>query len=52
MDPYFYVREATQDGSTLLSLCCGIGMELYGVNAKEITAVDIAPQYVKRLKES
>lgn len=50
MNPYVYVAEATDNGESLLSLCCGIGYELRGLNTENITAVDIAPQYISELK--
>jgi ubiquinone/menaquinone biosynthesis C-methylase UbiE len=50
MNPYVYVHEATKHGESLLSLCCGIGYELRGLNTEDITAVDIAPQYISELK--
>ena len=46
MDPYYYVREATNEGQGLLSLCCGIGLELNNLNTQDVTAVDLAPQYL------
>lgn len=46
MNPYTYVAEATQNGESLLSLCCGIGLELSGLNTQDVTAVDIAQQYL------
>lgn len=49
MDPYVFVREATNNGESLISLCAGIGLELYGINSKDVTAVDIAPQYTEEL---
>lgn len=52
MNPYFYVAQATERGESLLSLCAGIGMELNGSNSKDITAVDIAPQYLEKLKQT
>lgn len=51
MDPYTYVRQVVQSGETLLSLCAGIGLELYGVDSP-VTAVDISPQYLDRLNET
>jgi ubiquinone/menaquinone biosynthesis C-methylase UbiE len=51
MNPYFYVRQAVENGESLLSLCCGIGLELSGLQNKDITAVDIAPQYLEKVKE-
>lgn len=50
MDPYFYVREATKNGESLLSLCCGIGLELNNLNTQDVTAVDIAPQYLEQVR--
>lgn len=50
MNPYPYIQEATKDGQSLLSLCCGIGLELQGVTTPEVTAVDIAPQYLEQVK--
>jgi len=46
MNPYAYVLEATKNGESLLSLCCGIGYEFININAGHITAVDIVPQYL------
>lgn len=51
MDPYKYVREATNHGESLLSLCCGIGLELNNLNTQNVTAVDIAPQYLVQVKD-
>lgn len=50
MNPYTYVNEAIKNGQSLLSLCCGIGLELSGLNTKDVTAVDIAPQYLAEVK--
>lgn len=50
MNPYQYVKEATKNGESLLSLCCGIGYELRDLNTKNITAVDIAPQYLEQVR--
>lgn len=45
--PYRYVREATKDGESLLSLCSGIGLELTHLKKTcDVTAVDIVPQYL------
>lgn len=49
MLPYPYVQEATKNGESLLSLCCGIGLELGGLNTQDVTAVDIAPQYLEQV---
>lgn len=50
MNPYFYVQDATNRGESLLSLCCGIGLELNGLNTKDVIAVDAAPQYLAEVK--
>lgn len=50
MNPYIYVKEATDKGESLLSLCSGIGLELNNLNTSDIAAVDIAPQYLEELK--
>jgi len=52
MNPYYYVAEATANGQSLLSLCAGIGLELQDCKSNDITAVDIAPQYIEKLKET
>jgi len=52
IDPYNYVREAISNGESLLSLCCGIGNELGGLNTQEVTAVDIAPQYLAEVHKA
>lgn len=52
MNPYIYVQRATENGESLLSLCAGIGLELNGLNTQDIIAVDIAPQYLERLKQT
>ena len=51
MHPYIYIK-ATDNGESLLSLCCGIGLELERLNTDDITAVDIAPQYIARLSDN
>lgn len=50
MNPYNFVREATKNGESLLSLCAGIGLELHGLGTEDVTAVDIAPQYLEELR--
>jgi ubiquinone/menaquinone biosynthesis C-methylase UbiE len=50
MNPYIYVQEAVKNGESLLSLCCGIGLELSGISG-QVTAVDIAPQYLEQVKK-
>jgi ubiquinone/menaquinone biosynthesis C-methylase UbiE len=49
MSPYFYVKQATENGESLLSLCCGIGLELSGIQTEDVTAVDVAPQYLEQV---
>lgn len=51
MNPYIYVYEATKNGESLLSLCCGIGLELQNLATQNVTAVDIAPQYLEKVHE-
>lgn len=50
MNPYVYVAEATENGESLLSLCCGIGLELNHLNTQDVTAVDVVPQYISEVK--
>ena len=49
MNPYYYIKESTDNGESLLSLCCGIGLELSGLSTQDVTAVDIAPQYLEQV---
>ncbi len=51
MNPYLYIGRATDNGESLLSLCCGIGLELNGLNTQDITGVDVAPQYLEKLMQ-
>jgi ubiquinone/menaquinone biosynthesis C-methylase UbiE len=51
MNPYYYIRQATENGESLLSLCCGIGLELSGLDTKEVTAVDIFQGYLDQVKD-
>lgn len=51
MNPYKYVKEATDHGESLLSLCCGIGFELNNLNTQNVVAIDIAPQYLAKVKD-
>lgn len=51
MNPYPYVYDATKNGESLLSLCCGIGLELSNLVTQNVTAVDIAPQYLSEVKQ-
>lgn len=50
MNPYFYVRQACENGQSLLSLCCGNGMELRKLTTEDVTAVDIIPEYLNEVK--
>jgi Methylase involved in ubiquinone/menaquinone biosynthesis len=51
MNPYKFVKQATDNGESLLSLCCGIGLELQGLRTLDVTAVDAVPQYIEKVKE-
>lgn len=47
------VGEALTPGDTLLSICCGIGIELRRLqDATPITAVDIVPEYIAEFKKA
>jgi len=46
MSPYELPYEATRNGESLLSLGCGIGLELCNLRTQDVTAVDIASQYL------
>lgn len=50
MRPYDYVKDATEGRKSLLSLCCGIGLELRDLHTVDVTAVDIVPEYIESLK--
>lgn len=50
MNPYVYVKEATDPDKSLLSLCCGIGLELQFLQTPYITGVDLSPEYIEVLK--
>lgn len=50
MSPYGYIKEATDPDKSLLSLCCGIGLELEFLQTQDITAVDLAQQYLDEVK--
>jgi len=52
MNPYAFLEEIVDKETTVLSLCCGIGIELAPLSAKSITGVDIAPQYIAELKKA
>lgn len=49
MNPYFYVKLATDRGESLLSLCCGIGLELSGLSTQDVTAVDIHDAHIAQV---
>lgn len=51
MNPYPQVQRATENGESLLSLCCGIGSELSGLQTQDVTAVDLAPQYLAEVHQ-
>lgn len=50
MNPYTYVKEACTGGKSLLSLCCGNGMELKHLPTSDVTAVDIYQPYLDEVK--
>lgn len=50
MDPYYYVRQAATEGKSLLSLCCGIGLELSNLDTQDVTAVDVHQLYLDEVK--
>lgn len=52
MNPYIYVKEATDPDKSLLSLCCGVGLELQALQTPNVTGVDLSPQYIDVLKSS
>jgi hypothetical protein len=52
MNPYQYVKDAVKEDDTVLSLCAGIGLELFEVECKEITAVDIHQPHLDKLSET
>lgn len=49
MNPYIFVKEATNNGESLLSLCSGIGLELNNLNTQDVTAVDVFQQYLNQV---
>ena len=51
MNPYPYIKEATDPNKSLLSLCCGIGLELEFLQTQDVTAVDLAQQYLDEVKK-
>lgn len=51
MNPYVYVKEATDPDKSLLSLCCGIGLELQFLQTQDVTAVDLHQPYLDGVKE-
>lgn len=52
MNPYVYTQQATANGESLLSLCCGTGLELEGLGTQNVTAVDIYLQYLERINHA
>lgn len=52
MNPGTHVREGLEPGDSILSLCCGIGIELRKVGeGNPITAVDIAEPYTDEFQK-
>lgn len=52
MSPGFYVRSHLAPGDTILSLCCGIGLELRKLGeGTPITGVDIVPEYIAEFRK-
>lgn len=51
MEPYGAVREAVHKDKSLLSIGCGIGLELANLNTNSVTAVDIVPEYLLEVKQ-
>lgn len=52
MWPGKFIREALEPGDSILSLCCGIGIELRKLTEDTpITAVDITPEYIAEFKK-
>ena len=51
MNPYKFVKEATDPNKSLLSLCCGIGLELAFLQTPNVVAVDIYDKYLEQVKE-
>lgn len=49
MGPYDFLVELVRPDDSVLSLCCGVGFELLKLPTKNITAVDIVPEYVDAL---
>ena len=52
MNPYSYIKEATDPDKTLLSLCCGIGLELEFLQTPHIVAVDLSDRVLGTAKLS
>lgn len=51
MNPYTYVKEATDPDKSLLSLCCGVGLELAFLQTPNVVAVDLYDKYLDQVKE-
>lgn len=51
MNPYYFVAKATENNESLLSLCCGIGLELTGIKTPSVVAVDIYDKYLEQVKD-
>lgn len=52
MNPYKFVKQATDNGESLLSLCSGIGLEFNNLSASDVTAVDISATYLIELNRN
>lgn len=52
MPPSHYIRQSLTPGDSLLSLCCGIGIELRRLGeGTPITGVDIVPEYITEFRK-
>lgn len=52
MWPGSYITEALRPGDSILSICCGIGIELRKLREETpITAVDIIPEYIAEFRK-
>ncbi len=51
MNPYVFVKQATDPDKSLLSLCCGVGLELAFLQTPNVVAVDLYDKYLEQVKE-
>jgi len=49
MNPYEYLAQTVQPEQSLLSLCCGVGLEFQFLRNSDITGVDITPEYLAKV---